>query len=368
MFIPLSKPTNEFKFINEFEKKFLNELYKGIFVGGFRVEEFEFELKKFFNSKYAITLNSGTDALIFSLIALGVKKGDEVILPSFTYFATVEAVMHVGAIPVFADLDNNSFCISAKTVESLISKRTKCIIPVHLYGYNSDIEQIINLAKYYNIFVVEDVAQAFGSKSKNKFLGTFGDTGAFSNFPSKTLGGIGDGGFVLTNNKTLFNKISMYKNHGQKITYEHYIKGTNSRLDSLNAYVLTNKLKNFNKIKNTRNNFLNFYLNFFKNIESVFIPKINKDLVMNYFTIVLNELSRDSILASLKNANIQSNIYYKKPLHKQKAVIDYGFKGENLVNTENYSKNVISLPLYANVTNGEILYLEKKLKKIFNYV
>lgn len=366
MKIPLAKPVNEFQYIKNFDANFIKEAKSGIYIGGKNVSNYEDSLKKFFEKKYIASCNSGTDALILSLVALGIKPGDEVILPSFTYFATAESVMHVGAVPVFADIENDSFCISAKTVEQLITKKTRCIIPVHLYGYDSDIINIVNLAKQRKIYVVEDVAQGFGSKSsENKYLGTYGDINAFSNFPSKTLGGIGDGGFVATDKLTLFKKVTMLKNHGQSSNYVHEIMGSNSRLDSLNAFVLNNKLKNFSKIEKSRREFVNTYLNFFSGTDDIFIPKIEDHILLNYFTIVLPPGKRNKIQKLLASEGIQTNIYYKKPLHRQKALINYGFKSKSLKNTEELSKNILSLPLYSNPSKSELQYLRDKLKKVF---
>lgn len=366
MKIPIAKPINEITDIKNFENKFIREVKKGIYIGGENVVAYEESLKKFFGVKHVVSLNSGTDALVLSLASLGIKPRDEVILPSFTYFATAEAVMHLGAIPVFADTEEDSYCISAKTIEKLITKKTKCIIPVHLYGYDCDIKETIKLAKKFNIKVLEDAAQSFGSKSvENKFLGTYGDIGAFSNFPSKTLGGIGDGGFILTNNANYFKKISLLKNHGQSSNYEHEIMGVNSRLDSLNAFVLRNKLKNFNKIKNTRNDFVKMYLNFFSTIDNVVIPKVHKNIVLNYFSLEFLDNSRNYIKKSLLESGIQSNIYYQKPLHKQPALKKYGFKDKGLKNTEKLSKKILSLPLYSGVSIKELAYIERKLQKAF---
>ena len=366
MKIPIAKPVNEIKNIKNFDSTFLKEVKSGMYIGGKNVSNYENNLKKFLNIKYIVSLNSGTDALILSLVALGIKKGDEVILPSFTYFATAEAVMQVGAKPVFADIEEGSFCISAETIKKLITKKTKCIIPVHLYGYDSDIKNILQLAKSNNIYVLEDVAQAFGSKStEGRYLGTFGDINAFSNFPSKTLGGIGDGGFVATNNSKLYKLILKLKNHGQTKVYEHEIVGFNSRLDSLNAYVLNEKLKNFDNIRKSRNDFVNFYLNFFDNKKNIFIPTINENFLMNYFSVVLPYNSRDKIKQDLENNGIQTNIYYKKPLHRQKALKDYGFRYNNLSRTDNYSKRILSLPLYSNVTKRELDFINQKLKRVF---
>ena len=366
MKIPIAKPNNELSDIKNFESRFINEVNKGIYIGGENVASYENDLKKFLNVKYVASLNSGTDALVLSLFSMGIRPGDEIILPSFTYFATAEAVMHVGAIPVFADVDKESYCISANTIEKLITKKTRCIIPVHLYGYDSDIENIIKLAKKYNLVVLEDVAQAFGSKSsKNKFLGTYGDIGAFSNYPSKTLGGIGDGGFIATNNFKLYKKISLLKNHGQSSTYQHEIMGVNSRLDSLNAFVLGNKLNNFNKISQTRNKFTEFYLDFFGSVKDIFIPKINENIVLNYFSVQFLNNKRNSVKKFLQDSGIQTSIFYQKPLHKQPALIKYGFIDKGLDNTNLLSKNILSLPLYSNPNDNELRYIHKKLVEVF---
>lgn len=366
MKIPIAKPVNEIESIKDFDKNFLSQVYSGMFIGGNNVIDYENNLKNFLNVKHIASVNSGTDALILSLISLGIKKGDEVILPSFTYFATVEAIMHVGAIPVFADIENESFCISADKIENLITNKTRCIIPVHLYGYDADIKNILKLAKMKNIFIMEDAAQSFGSKSNTgKYLGTFGNINAFSNFPSKTLGGIGDGGFIATNNSKLYKKVKMLRNHGQTKTYEHEILGYNSRLDSLNAFVLNHKLNNFDLINQSRKSFVDFYLNFFNSRNEIYIPEINPNVLLNYFSIVLPKNRRNKVKNLLDENGIQTNIYYKKPLHRQKAVLSYGFKSKDLTNTENFSERILSLPLFSNPKNEELEYLESILKKVF---
>ena len=365
-YIPIAKPVNELNEIKNFSRLFSDEIQKGYYVGGPNVVNFEDSLVKFLKVKYAVSLNSGTDALILSLKALGVKSGDEVILPSFTYYATAEAVMQCNAKPVFADVEKDSFCISLETLEPLVNRKTKCIIPVHLYGYDADISNINQFAKEKNISLIEDAAQAFGSKSVNgKFLGTYGDINAFSNFPSKTLGGIGDGGFVSTNNYQLYKKISLLKNHGQSKIYEHEIVGYNSRMDSLNAFVLNEKLKKFSEIKKTRNKFVDFYIQTLKEYDFINFPKIDKEsTLLNYFTIILPSKIRFKLQEDLVKEGIQTNIYYRKPLHKQKALKDYGYKSLDLQRTENLGKRVLSLPLYSHVTKNELDYISSKLKKV----
>jgi len=370
-YIPVSKPERELSKIPDYKKRFNSELRSGRYVGGKNIDILESSLCEFLDINYSSTMNSGTDALMLSLIALGVSSGDEVIVPSFTYFATVEAVLQVNAVPVFADIETDSYCIALKSIKKLVTKKTKCIIPVHLFGYNADIENIANYAKKKGIKVIEDTAQAFGSKTNNgKYLGTFGDINAFSNFPSKTLGGIGDGGFITTNNSELYNKINMLKNHGQLGTYDHQIVGINSRLDSLNAFTINEKLKIFDNISESRKEFTEFYLDIFKEIEQVRIPKITNQMLLNYFTIILPKDLRDTFKSELNKVGIEANIYYKTPIHLQKVMNKENvmFKNDNLHNTEDLSFKVLSLPLFAFPLLKEQKYLKENIIRCVNKV
>lgn len=363
-YIPLSKPERELSRIPDLNKRFKKQLLSGRYVGGENIDVLESALCDFLDVKYSSTMNSGTDALILALKALGIGFGDEVIVPSFTYFATVEAILQVNATPVFADLENGSFCISLSSIKKLVTKKTKCIIPVHLYGYNADIENILSFAKNKGIKIIEDTAQAFGSKTlTGKNLGTFGDINAFSNFPSKTLGGIGDGGFITTNNEDLFNKINMLKNHGQLETYNHEIVGVNSRLDSLNAFTLNEKLKIFNNISKSRKEFTEFYLEIFEETDFVEIPKPSSYMLLNYFTIILPRSIRDIFQSELFKVGIEANVYYKTPIHLQKVMKQPNivFKKNKLENTEELSQRVLSLPLFAFPLIKELKYLKKNI-------
>jgi len=368
-YLPIAKPERELSKISDFNERFKKELWSGRYVGGKNVDTLESSLCKFFDVKHSSTMNSGTDALILSLIAIGVGSGDEVIVPSFTYFATVEAVMQVNATPIFADIEKDSYCISLNSIKKLVSKKTKCIIPVHLYGYDADIENIVNYAHKNGIKVIEDTAQAFGSKSKNgKYLGTFGDINAFSNFPSKTLGGIGDGGFITTNSDELYKKIYMSKNHGQNGTYNHEIIGVNSRLDSLNAFVLNEKLKIFSNISKSRKEFTKFYLDIFKDIDFVYTPEISPNTLLNYFTIILPKEVRNNFKSELNKIGIEANIYYETPIHLQKALTQSNivFKNNKLENTEDLASKVLSLPLFAFPLIKELKYLKTNIIKVAN--
>ncbi len=368
-YIPVAKPERELSKIPHLNENFKKELLSGRYVGGRNVDVLEDSISDLLKIKYCSTMNSGTDALILSLIALGISSGDEVIVPSFTYFATVEAILQVNAVPVFADTEKDSFCISLNSIEKLITKKTKCIIPVHLYGYDADIKNIVNFAKNKGIKVIEDTAQAFGSRTEeNKYLGTYGDINAFSNFPSKTLGGIGDGGFITTENKKLYKKINMLKNHGQIGTYNHEIVGINSRLDSLNAYILNEKLKIFNSISKSRIEFTNFYLDIFRDIEFVKIPKINKYTLLNYFTILLPKEIRDVFKSELNQNGIEANIYYNTPIHMQKVMHQSNvvYKNNHLKNTEDLSLKALTLPLFSFPLKKELNHIKKNINKLIN--
>jgi len=363
--IPLSDPSRELQYIKNYFPSIQKEIKSGVYIGGKNVEQLENKLAKFFDIKYVASLNSGTDALACAIYSLDIGKGDEVILPSFTFFATAEVVINSGATPVFADVELETQCISLDKIKPLVTNKTKCIIPVHLYGNNSDIENIKNFCSKKKIYLIEDCAQSFGSATKsNKKLGTFGNVNAFSTYPSKTLGGIGDGGFITTNNKSIYQAINKYKNHGQTKTYDHVISGINSRMDSVNAFTLLKKLEIFNQIKDTRNDAVKFYNNIFNNFNEIQSFNNDKKTIYNYYTIQLPPSKRGFVQEELRKDNIFTSIYYKKPLHKQKSLVDYGFKFKDLTNTNKLSKSVLSLPLYAFMTKKEKSYLQKSIKKV----
>jgi dTDP-4-amino-4,6-dideoxygalactose transaminase len=358
MKIPLANPSRELEYIKNFDSKIIKKINSGIYVGGNDVLEFENSLAKFLNKKYCITLNSGTDALLFSLIAAGVKKDDKVIVPSFTFFATAEVVMHLGAIPIFVDINPETYTLDIEHLKSLLSKSVKAVIPVHMFGNNAEIYSVMEICKPYGTKVIEDVAQAFGSRtSKNQKLGTIGEFGAFSFFPSKTLGGIGDGGCITTDSFSSYKMILKLRNHGIGKNYEHEMVGSNSRLDSLNAFVLKEKLKIFNKVEQSRNNFYDYYMKNLTSVDWITLPvKHNKNIIFNYFTIQVPASIRNKFLIYLNNKNIGASIYYKKPLHLQKAVLNY-FNKIELKNTEKVSKRVLSLPYFAFPEEKELDYL-----------
>ena len=364
MNIPLANPARELKKIKNFQTRFNKKLNQGVYVGGKDVTTFEENIASYIGSKYCVAVNSGTDALLLSLIALGIKKGDKVVVPSFTFFATIEVVMHLGAIPIFVDINTETYTIDVDDFKKKVNQNIKAVIPVHLFGNNANIDEIKKICSTHNIKIIEDVAQAFGSGTENNTkLGSIGDIGAFSFFPSKTLGGIGDGGCVVTNNLSHYKKILKLRNHGQGKNYEHEFVGANSRLDSLNAFVLNEKLSIFPEIKKSRDDFYDFYIKNLSHFDWIKLPiKENENTILNYFTITVPPLIRNKLLSYLNQHQIGASIYYKKPIHLQKAVLDR-YKKISMEKTEKISKCVISLPFYSFPEDKELDYLISKINK-----
>ena len=364
MKIPLANPARELKKIKNFQPRFNKKLNQGVYVGGKDVTTFEENIASYIGSKYCVAVNSGTDALLLSLIALGIKKGDKVVVPSFTFFATIEVVMHLGAIPIFVDINTETYTIDIDDFKKKVNQNIKAVIPVHLFGNNANIDEIKKICSTHNIKIIEDVAQAFGSGTENNTkLGSIGDIGAFSFFPSKTLGGIGDGGCVVTNNLSQYKKVLKLRNHGQGKNYEHEFVGANSRLDSLNAFVLNEKLSIFPEIKKSRDDFYDFYTKNLSHFDWIRLPiKENENTILNYFTITVPPLIRNKLLSYLNQHQIGASIYYKKPIHLQKAVLDR-YKKISMEKTEKISKCVISLPFYSFPEDKELDYLISKINK-----
>lgn len=335
-------------------------LYKGIFIGGEEVEKFEKEIANFLSAKYAISVNSGTDALFLSLKALGIKEGDEVITSPFTFIATIEAVVNLGAKPVFIDINPKTFNIDPDKIEEKITKNTKAIIPVHLFGKLADMKKIINIAKKHNIYIVEDSAQSIGAGKIS------GDLSCFSFFPSKNLGAFGDGGLILTNNKKLNLKLRLLKNHGSspKEKYLNLMIGMNSRLDSIQAAVLRVKLKYLLKWNKERINKAKYYSENLKEIKEIITPELlMKDNVFNQYTIRAKK--RNELKKHLEKNNILTKIYYPLPLHLQPAFKYLGYKKGDFPISECASKEVLSLPIYPELKKEEQDYIIKKIKEFY---
>lgn len=356
----------------EIDKNIIKTIRSGKLINGPIVREFSENLAKFLEVKHVIPCANGTDALQIAFMALELKPGDEVICPAWTYVATAEAAAILGLIPVMCDVNLDTFNITSDDIEPLITENTKAIVPVHLYGQSCDMEPIINLAKKYNLKIVEDNAQAIGCKytfsnGEAKFTGTIGDIGTTSFYPSKNLGAYGDGGAIFTNNDDLAEKIYLAANHGQNKRYHHKIIGCNSRLDSIQAEILNVKLKYLNEYNNNRNIMAKNYNLAFDGIEEIQTPKIikNSTHVYHQYTLKILNQKRNELKQYLLENGIPSMIYYPIPLYKQEAFNKFVNHGFELKNTEELSRSSISLPIHTELENSNQDYIIDKVLNFF---
>ena len=342
-------------------------LESGQFIGGKEVERFERKFAKFCGVKYAISVNSGTDALFLSLKSLGIGPGDEVITTPFTFIATAEVIANSGAKPVFVDIDPKTFNIDPSKIEKAITKKTKAIIPVHLFGQMADMDEIMRIAKKYKLFVIEDAAQAVGAEYKGKKAGAIGDLGCFSFFPSKNLGAFGDGGMVVTNDKKLAERIQLLRNHGSspKEKYLNLILGTNSRLDAIQAAILRVKLKYLKKWIKKIQEIANYYNQSLKGVGDIKIPEILPDRTHTFHQYTIRTKYREELKKYLQNQGIPAMIYYPIPLHLQPAFKHLKYKKDDFPETEKASKEVLSLPIYSELSKKEQDFIVKKIKKFY---
>jgi UDP-2-acetamido-2-deoxy-ribo-hexuluronate aminotransferase len=358
---------------NEIDTAILNVLDSSIFIGGKLVSEFVTGLAKYLGSKHVIPCANGTDALQIAMMALDLKPGDEVITPSFTYIATTEIIALLRLKPVFVDVDTTTFCIDPKAIKSAITPKTKAIVPVHLYGQAANMEEIMAIAEQYNLFVVEDNAQAMGadyifSDGTKKKTGTIGTIGCTSFFPSKNLGCYGDGGAVCTNDDALAEKIVMIANHGQKVKYYHEIVGCNSRLDTLQAAVLNIKLPLLDNFIAARRKAADVYDKGFKGQSKITIP-FRADYckhVFHQYTLVLNGANRDSLHAYLEKHHVPSMIYYPVPSHRQKMFAAFGGSDCHLPNTDWLTERVISMPMHTELEEEQQEFILQKVIEFIN--
>lgn len=341
---------NQYKRIKpEIDNAISAVLESGQFILGKTVSEFENNVAKYLGVKHAIGCASGTDALMVALMALDIKEGDEVITTSFTFVATVETIVLLGAKPVYVDIEPDTFNIDPEQIEKSITKKTKAIIPVHLYGHPVNMDPILEIAKKYNLYIIEDSAQAMGADYKGKKVSSIGDIGCISFFPSKNLGAYGDAGMITTNNDQLAEKIRMIIVHGSKIRYYHEVLGVNSRLDAIQAAILNVKLKYLDEWNKLRNDFANIYNQLLENnfIKTPITKPYAKHIFHQY---TIRVKSRDELSDYLKNKNIPHAIYYPIPLHQQTAYKYLSPSDLKLPETEKAAKEVISLPMHTELT------------------
>ena len=334
------------------------------FVKGGKVKEFETKLAEYLGVKHVIAVGNGTDALQIALMALGLKPGDEVITPTFTFIATAEVVALLGLTPVVVDVDYNTMCVTPEAIERAITPRTKAIVPVHLFGQNADMEGILDVARKHNLFVVEDACQSMGSQytfsdGRVAASGTMGNVGCTSFFPSKNLGCYGDGGALFTNDDDLANKIRVIANHGMEVRYHHDLIGVNSRLDSIQAAVLLAKLPHLDEYISARQYAAEYYNKSFKNNPKLLIPQVGCSTTHAYhqYTLRCVGVNRDELREQLAAKGIPAMIYYPIPLHQQKAYQDSRYKDGDFPVAERLAAEVLSLPMHTELTDEQLEYI-----------
>jgi len=354
---------------NEIDAAIQEVLMSTAFIQGPQVKSFADALSKYNHGAYVIPCANGTDALQIAMMALGLKPGDEVILPVHTYVATAEVIALLGLTPVFIDVEEKTFNIDASQIKTKITKKTKAIVPVHLYGQCADMEPILKIAKENNLHVIEDLAQALGadytfSNRSVKRAGNMGIIGCTSFFPSKNLGCYGDGGAIFTNDQSLAEKMKMISTHGQKVKYQHDVVGVNSRLDTLQAAILQVKLNYVDEYTHKRNDVADYYDKHLANVSFIELPAraSNSTHVFHQYTLNTKGINRDQFKKYLQDNGVPSMIYYHIPLHLQKAYRQDGFDEGSFPVTEKLSQTVLSLPIHTEMTEDELSYICQTIK------
>lgn len=358
---------------SEIDTAVLNVIESCAFINGPQVQSFATDLAAYNGVRQVVPCANGTDALQIAMMALGLQPGDEVITPSFTYIATTEVIALLKLTPVFVDVDPQTFCIDTEAIQKAITSKTKAIVPVHLYGQAANMEEIMKIAAANKLYVIEDNAQAIGcdyyfSDGSTKKTGAIGTIGTTSFFPSKNLGGYGDGGAIMTNDEALANQLKMVANHGQSKRYYHDIVGCNSRLDTIQAAILEVKLKYLDDYINARRAVADYY-------DAAFAghPKITTPYrapycrhVFHQYTLTLEGVDRDGLHQYLAEHNIPSMIYYPVPAHRQKMFAQFNSSGTNLAVTDWLTERVISLPMHTELDEEQLQRITTKVLEFIN--
>jgi UDP-2-acetamido-2-deoxy-ribo-hexuluronate aminotransferase len=361
------------KIKNEIDSAIHAVIESSAFINGPEVKNFQQDLEKYLGVKHVIPCANGTDALQVSMMALGLKPGDEVIAPSFTFVATTEVIALLGLTPVLVDVDPGTFNIDPKAIEKAITPKTKAIVPVHLFGQCVDMDAIMEIAAKHKLFVIEDTAQAIGADyimkdGSKKKAGTIGHVGCTSFFPSKNLGCYGDGGAIFTNNDKLAEELRVVVNHGMKVRYYHDSIGVNSRLDSIQAAILRVKLKHLDEYAAARNKAADYYDNAFKSNPKLKTPARFKksNHVFHQYTLVTNGFDRNKLPEFLQEKGIPAMIYYPVPMHMQKAYQDPRYKESDFPVSESLAKSVVSLPMHTELDEEQLKFITTSVLEFVN--
>ena len=349
----------------EMMKSFETAFDQNAFVLGENVAQFEKEYAKFNQTKFAIGVSNGLDALFISLKALGIKTGDEVIVPSNTYIASLLAISHCGAKPVLVEPDPIYYNLKPENIEAVITSNTKAIMPVHLYGQACEMDKIMAIAKKHHLYVVEDNAQAHGSTFKGQLTGSFGDLAATSFYPGKNLGALGDGGCIVSNDENLAEKVKILRNYGSPEKYVNTALGYNMRLDNIQAGFLNIKLQHLTKWTAERKKIADWYKKHLANIEGITLPKTHPDADHVYHLFIIKTDKRNQLQNFLKNNGVDTIIHYPIPPHLQKAYEYLGYKKGDFPIAEALAETVLSLPLWPGMTEIQVKYVAQIVSEFF---
>jgi Predicted pyridoxal phosphate-dependent enzyme apparently involved in regulation of cell wall biogenesis len=349
--VPMEKELDQ-----ELRKAFERVYKRSWYIGGKEDKEFEKAFANYCNVKHCVGTGNGLDALMLALKALDIKEGDEVIIPSNTYIATALAVTYVGAIPVFSEPDIRTFNMDPNRIEEKITKKTKAIIPVHLYGQPCEMDAIVRIVKKYNLYLIEDCAQAHGAIYKGRKVGSFGEVSGFSFYPGKNLGALGDGGAIISEYKEIADKVRALGNYGSDYKYHHIYKGYNSRLDEMQAAFLVVKLQWLDKMNERRRRIANHYLSEIHN-DNVILPYVIDESIPVWHIFGIRCKKRDELESYLREKGIATKKHYPIPIHMQECYKDLNIRQGELPIAEEISATELSLPMYYGMTDEEIQYV-----------
>jgi dTDP-4-amino-4,6-dideoxygalactose transaminase len=366
MAVPLLDLTRQYAYLKgELDKAVLEVFRSGKFILGPEVSELENEVAGLSKVKYGLGVASGTDALLLALRACDVKPEDEVITSNFSFFASAGVVSRLGAVPVLVDIEPDSYNIDPRLIEGAITSKTKVIVPVHLFGQMADMDPIMDIARKHKLNVIEDAAQAIGAEYKGRPAGSIGDIGCFSFFPSKNLGGSGDGGMIVSNNQELYESCKMLRTHGEKPKYYHRVVGYNSRLDTLQAATLLVKLPHLRKWSEKRIENAKKYDRAFRGIPGLKTPRVMPYTTFHiYNQYTLASPNRTEIIEGLNEAGIGNAIYYPVPFHKQDCFAPLGYKTNDFEVSSKAADEVFSIPIYPEMTEKEQNEVIETVKKL----
>ena len=363
--VPFVDLTRQFgRYSREIMEAITKVAESGRYVGGEEVSKFERQFADYLGTRFGLGVASGSDALILALQALGIGQGDEVATVSFTFVSTVDAIRHVGAIPGFTDIRPDDLTMDPESLESVMNDKVKAIMPVHLYGKSAEMSAIIDVAKRWDVPVIEDAAQAHGALYQGKRLGAIGDISCFSFYPSKNLGALGDGGFVATNNEEIAEKIKLLREYGQKEKYSHVLLGKNSRLDAIQASVLGVKLKHLDSWNQARISVAGKYHDLLSKFDSIQLPSEDRKGNHVYHIYGILVMNRDNIRTFLENDGIETGIHYPIPVHQQLSYQNCEWRSSSsLYNTVRAAKDELSLPMFPELTDTMIESVCVSLKR-----